>query len=855
MKSVSLRAKSIGTIVVLIVITVVVLWHHPEYWYSGGQQYTTSVCELDRACNVLFVAQDTLMITLAPFEGVCSTILRYQHPDHEILQEKALAGYRCKTMFNRSLSPIYHDEQTNSAYTILNDADNNYLFTTLLKNGKHLTHMQKLFSHPLASALNDTVIVIKDIPFYPIRYSDKSALTPYKDGYRIEVASSQMQALRSINRTSIPADSLLSLLDASAVRQKLEINRYDLYTVISSMQRNHFYRSLRQHNDPNCGLFHASIMGRTDCNGDGYRDFIIGINGYRWIQDYILCYDALNDRILWQKEIAHRIMQMHTIIEDIDHDGFDEILFCTQAPCDQKPVDWYRYDDYNDNTYAYFYILTHQGEYDSHTTTPWVYRSGPGFLYQLFHLNNAKDKIILGTTADARHIDHQIVYLDVPSFTLHKTEISYPSLINFFEIDNTVYYDSHDQHIFSRTTLSPDIKAIKQTKLINASIDNKITSQVVQIHGEHYTVSINGQFFSVDGNSVISPSYPIKISGPVFTYNNAVYYIQKSFPSYSLHKITFTPNNRINPYIIIVLLIEMLVIGFIIHLSTILQTPMVSPRENYIFLYILFGCIRIWRVVGTMANHLRLPKSVTIQKNESAAMMHEITSNAPVISKKLNIFTTLQIFSIPSLDNLSIIQRIAHDIKNDLLVLKFQTDELNESLPDSRLHSLNHALAMISENARVLSDFSHISQLNLERIDLTELVENTVVEFFNHPQFINLRYQTHTPVLIEADQKLLHSALHNLISNALDATENNQEVQVSIATHTPDIAIIIQNPFTPDSRLTSKIGTIGFSTKSNGSGLGIAIARSICERHGGKLDIEIEDALFTAICTLPGETK
>lgn len=851
----SLHAKSISSIVVLIVITVLVLLRHPEYRYSGGQPYTTTVCELDRACNVLFVPQDTLMITLAPFDGVCSTTLRYQHPDHEVLQEKALAGYRCKTMFNRPLCPIYHDKQTNSAYTILNDADNNYLFTTLLKNGKHLTHMQKLFTHPLASALDDTVIVVNDIPFYPIKYSDKSALTPCKDGYRIEVAKSQREALRRINRINISADSLLSLLDASAVRQKLEINRFDLFTIITSMQRNHFYRSFRQQNDPNCGLFHASIMGRTDCNGDGYRDFIIGINGYRWIQDYILCYDALNDCILWQKEIAHRIMQLHTIIEDIDHDGFDEIMFCTQAPCDQKPVDWYTYDDYNDNTYAYFYILTHQGEYDSHTTTPWVYRSGPGFGYQLFHLNNAKDRIILGTIVNARAVKQQIMYLDVPALNLHSTDINYHSLINFFEIDDKIYFDSHNQQDYWRTALDNNLTVLDRVKLTHASIDSKITSQVVSIHGKLHTVSTNGQFFTLNGKSSIRPPFTLKIVGEAFTWNDALYYIQSTPPAHRLNKITFTPNKRINPYLIIVLLLESLLIGIIIHMNTVLQTPMVSPRENYIFLYILFGCIRIWRVVGTMASLLRLPKSVTILKDESNIMMHDITSNRPVISKKLNLFTTLKIFSIPSLDNLSIIQRIAHDIKNDLLVLKFQTDELNDSLTDSRLQTLNHALAMISENARVLSDFSHISQLNLECIDLAELVENTVVEFFDHLQFINLRYQIHPPVHIEADQKLLHSALHNLISNALDAIENNQEVHVSIISHKSNVDIIIQNPFTPDPRLIPKIGTIGFSTKASGSGLGIAIARSICERHGGNLEIQIENSLFTAICTLPEEIK
>jgi signal transduction histidine kinase len=66
-----------------------------------------------------------------------------------------------------------------------------------------------------------------------------------------------------------------------------------------------------------------------------------------------------------------------------------------------------------------------------------------------------------------------------------------------------------------------------------------------------------------------------------------------------------------------------------------------------------------------------------------------------------------------------------------------------------------------------------------------------------------------------------------------------------------DIIITTENPTDLTDEEMQHIGTIGYSTKPSGSGLGISITRTICQRHGGRLMISLRNGLFVATCILP----
>ena len=96
------------------------------------------------------------------------------------------------------------------------------------------------------------------------------------------------------------------------------------------------------------------------------------------------------------------------------------------------------------------------------------------------------------------------------------------------------------------------------------------------------------------------------------------------------------------------------------------------------------------------------------------------------------------------------------------------------------------------------------------------------------------------PRQIIADKKLLNQVMINLINNSFDAVmENENERKIGIlVTKTPQNRVLIKvtnnGPLIP-SDLIEKIFIPFFTTKKNGSGIGLSISQEIMKMHNGSL--------------------
>jgi len=105
---------------------------------------------------------------------------------------------------------------------------------------------------------------------------------------------------------------------------------------------------------------------------------------------------------------------------------------------------------------------------------------------------------------------------------------------------------------------------------------------------------------------------------------------------------------------------------------------------------------------------------------------------------------------------------------------------------------------------------------------------------------------------IHADQNLISQVLINLLKNALEANENNDDAKIEIAAtqgpnNHPEICVTDNGPGIPAENL-DEIFVPFFTTRQNGSGIGLSISRQIMKVHGGNLKVRSVPYKETVFC-------
>ena len=159
---------------------------------------------------------------------------------------------------------------------------------------------------------------------------------------------------------------------------------------------------------------------------------------------------------------------------------------------------------------------------------------------------------------------------------------------------------------------------------------------------------------------------------------------------------------------------------------------------------------------------------------------------------------------------------------------------------------------------RFVKSYRKLTKLSnpvLKPIVLKNLIEHLLLLLENEPNFhrIRFRVETDSPNLsVEADEMQLSQVFINLIKNAMQAVENVAEPHIIIRAHsTPggrcEIKMIDNGPGIP-SEIREQIFIPFFTTKENGSGIGLSLSRQIMKNHGGS--IEVASSPGTTVFTL-----
>jgi two-component system NtrC family sensor kinase len=186
---------------------------------------------------------------------------------------------------------------------------------------------------------------------------------------------------------------------------------------------------------------------------------------------------------------------------------------------------------------------------------------------------------------------------------------------------------------------------------------------------------------------------------------------------------------------------------------------------------------------------------------------------------------------------------LAHEIGTPLGVISSSTEYLMLDLPegDERREDLS---MILSETERIgglvknLLEFSRPEAPVFEPLDLTTVVDR-VERLARHSarnQSTELVVDSNGPAMVEGDANQLEQVLLNLTINAMQALGSGGAVRVALESTDGDVILTVEDDgpgIAPEA--AEGIFHPFFTTKPNGTGLGLAVAKRIVEDHGGSL--------------------
>lgn len=201
---------------------------------------------------------------------------------------------------------------------------------------------------------------------------------------------------------------------------------------------------------------------------------------------------------------------------------------------------------------------------------------------------------------------------------------------------------------------------------------------------------------------------------------------------------------------------------------------------------------------------------------------------------------------------------VAHELKNPIAAVKALAQLGLRSPAETRSHPrlrlIEREVGRMQEILQRYLSAARRPGVRLERIELGPLVSDVLLALSATACEAEVRLSSQGSATIEADRRRLEGALLNLVSNAIEATPPGGAVVVELrqAGDGAEIAVRDTGRGMPTETL-SRLGTPFFTTRDEGTGLGVALARAVFADHGGWLRYESEQGRGTTVrARLPG---
>lgn len=202
--------------------------------------------------------------------------------------------------------------------------------------------------------------------------------------------------------------------------------------------------------------------------------------------------------------------------------------------------------------------------------------------------------------------------------------------------------------------------------------------------------------------------------------------------------------------------------------------------------------------------------------------------------------------------------RLAHDIRNPLTVIQMTTDILNNN-PDisekfkKYSDSITESIQRISHQVNNVLDYVQQKPLKPTKMAISTIIDSAIGSI-KSPENITIEKIT-TDDEVVCDYHMIEIVFINIIINAIHAiSPDTGKIKIETKPEHDSIKIEISNTGKPiPKEALEKIFEPLFTTKQEGTGLGLASCKSIIDQHNGIISVKNHPTTFTII--LPKKHK
>ena len=202
--------------------------------------------------------------------------------------------------------------------------------------------------------------------------------------------------------------------------------------------------------------------------------------------------------------------------------------------------------------------------------------------------------------------------------------------------------------------------------------------------------------------------------------------------------------------------------------------------------------------------------------------------------------------------------KITHEIKNPLTVVNGYLSMFDVTDIEKSKRYISILKNEVNRTLNLLSDFMEFTKIKVVKNecnfnDLISDVKEVLIPFFVKKN-VSYSFCVQNNIIVNMDYNRIKQVIINVIKNAVEACRESNGMVTTTAFTEEDYLIIVvkDNGIGMDKFVLDNILVPFYTTKDNGTGLGVSLSKEILEAHGGTINYDsVKEKYTTCKITIP----